>query len=88
MAFLERWQAYTAKLDQVALAYADAVLEALPRPVVLLIAVIAVLGAIMFGRQMARGMNPKAPPSFEGIPLIGGILKFAKVQTVGAACPC
>ena len=80
MAFLERWQAWAAQLDQVALACAHRVLEDLPKPVTFLIAVFAVFGAIIFGRQMARGMNPKAPPTFEGIPLIGGILKFAKVR--------
>jgi len=86
--FIERWQAYSALLDQVALAYAQGVLDTLPKPVVFLIAVIAVFGAILFGRQMARGMNPKAPPTFEGIPLIGGILKFAKVRKPSLAHLC
>ena len=86
--FLARWQAYAAQLDQVALAYAHRVLDALPKPVVFVIAVIAVFGAIIFGRQMARGMNPKAPPTFEGIPLIGGILKFAKVRKPTLARSC
>ena len=82
--FLERWQAFTTQLDQMALAYANGVLDALPKPVVFLIAVCAVLGAILFGRQLARGMHPKAPPIFEGIPLIGGLLKFAKVKQPSA----
>ena len=86
--FFERWQGYAAQLDQMALAYAQRVLDDLPKPVVFLIAVIAVVGAILFGRQMARGMNPKAPPTFEGIPLIGGILKFAKVRKPPLAPLC
>ena len=77
---LAKWRTFTKQLDQIALAYTDAFLDALPKPVVALIAAFAILGAILFGRQMARGMNPKAPPTFEGIPLIGGILKFAKVR--------
>ncbi len=83
---LARWRAFSKQLDQTALAYTDAVLDALPKPVVVLIAVFAILGAILFGRQLARGMNPKAPPTFEGIPLIGGIIKFAKVRKRKETC--
>lgn len=50
------------------------------KPLVALVAISAILGMLVFTRFLVQSIANKAPPVFEGVPFIGGILKFAKVS--------
>ena len=67
------------RLDQTAAGWANGVIGSLPQPLLALVAAAAIFGMYLFGRMVVQGLTT-APPTFEGIPLIGGILKFAKVR--------
>lgn len=54
-------------------------LQALPIAVVVLMATALVLLAAVLARILTNTFHGKAPPVDEGIPFIGGLIKFSKV---------
>jgi sterol 14alpha-demethylase len=74
-----KYETWARSLDQRVLGGIDAAVSDMPRPLVLLVAIASLLGMLIFTRYLVRLTAKRAPPTFEGIPFIGGILKFAKV---------
>lgn len=79
------YEAWARSLDQRVLGGLDAAFANMPKPLVALVAIASLLGVLVFTRYLVRCIANKAPPVFEGVPFIGGILKFAKVGAVIAA---
>ena len=75
-----KYETWARSLDQRVFGGIDAAVSDMPRPLVLLVAIASVLGMLIFTRYLVRLTAKRAPPTFEGIPFIGGILKFAKVS--------
>ena len=74
-----KYETWARSLDQRVFGGIDAAVSDMPRPLVLLVAIASLLGMLIFTRYLVRLIAKRAPPTFEGIPFIGGILKFAKV---------
>lgn len=55
-------------------------LRALPLPILYVGATAIFLLAIAALRVISKSLPSKAPPVFEGLPFIGGIMKFASVS--------
>ena len=66
-------------------------LQALPLPLQLAVGVVVLLLTLLVGRVLSNALPGKAPPVDEGIPFVGGLIKFSKVRGLGrwvqAACP-
>lgn len=60
-------------------------LQALPLPALLAVATGVVLLAAVVMRVLSNNFPGKAPPVEEGIPFIGGLIKFSKVSCPPAA---
>lgn len=67
------------RLDGSVANYLHGLVDQLPAPMLYGLVGLALVGLLIFGRLLANSFATKAPPIFEGIPFIGGILKFAKV---------
>lgn len=76
---IQRFQEAAARLDEVVFSNMNATFESLPKPVVTLIAVLSVVIALAFSQRIVRGLRRNSAPVFEGIPFIGGLIKFARV---------
>lgn len=76
---IQRFQDAAAQLDVVVFGHLNTTFSALPKPIVGLIALVSVLAAIILSQRIVRGLSTRAAPVFEGIPLIGGMIKFARV---------
>ena len=57
-----------------------ATLSALPLPQLIAVSVVVVLLAAIVARVLSNTFNGKAPPIDEGIPFVGGLIKFSKVS--------
>lgn len=68
------------RLDNNVAGYAHGVFDNLSPPMLYSLVAVALVSVLIFGRLMVQKFAAKAPPVFEGVPFIGGILKFAKVQ--------
>jgi hypothetical protein len=74
------YETWARSLDQRVFGGMDAAFSDMPRPLVVLVAIASLLGMLVFTRFLVRLTAKKAPPTFEGLPFIGGILKFAKAR--------
>lgn len=72
------YTAWARGIDQAVFGSIEATIAGLPRPLAALLALAAILGMLAFGRLVLRGLASKAPPVFEGVPFIGGLIKFAQ----------
>ncbi len=70
------------RLDNAVAGAVHGLIDQLPPPMLYGLIGVALMGILGFGRLMLQGFATKAPPIFEGVPFIGGILKFAKVRIV------
>lgn len=52
----------------------------MPTPYMVLAACVVVSATLILGRLLANALPGKQPPILEGIPYIGGLLKFVKVS--------
>ena len=68
------------RLDNNVAGYTHGVIDGISPPMLYSLVAVALVGVLIFGRLMMQNFAGKAPPVFEGVPFIGGILKFAKVQ--------
>lgn len=71
---------FGSSIDQAVFGTSDDFFARLPKPLVALVALASILGLLAFSRMVVQMTATKAPPVFEGVPFIGGILKFVKVQ--------
>ena len=66
-------------------------LQALPLPLQLAVGAVVLLLTLLVGRVLSNALPGKAPPVDEGIPFVGGLIKFSKVRGLGrwvqASCP-
>ena len=76
---VERLQVAAKQLDAVVFGHLNAIFGSLPVPVVTLIAMISLVIAIALSQRIVRGLRRNSAPVFEGIPFIGGLIKFARV---------
>lgn len=51
------------------------------------VAICAMLGVLVLGVLICRSLPSKAPPVFEGVPLVGGIIKFLKARLANGLHP-
>jgi hypothetical protein len=61
------------------------VLQHLPLPALLAAAAVVVGLSLVILRILTNTFNGKAPPVDEGIPFVGGLIKFSKVRSRPAA---
>ena len=57
-------------------------------PSLLLMAAAGLLVAIIIHRLLQNSFRGQTPPIFEGIPFIGGLLKFVQVRPLGGGRMC
>lgn len=76
---LQRFHQAAAEIDMAVLGPLNAAFETLPKPLAILAAIITTLFAIAVSQRITRSLRRNSAPVFEGIPFIGGIIKFAKV---------
>lgn len=74
------YTAWASSIDQAIFGGLNDFVGSLPKPLVVLVALASVFGLLVFSRLVVQMTATKAPPVFEGVPFIGGILKFAKVR--------
>jgi hypothetical protein len=82
------YETWARSVDQRVFGGMDAAFSDMPRPLVALVAIASLLGMLVFTRYLVRLTAKQAPPTFEGLPFIGGILKFAKVGLLPLPCFC
>ena len=52
-----------------------------PSPAVVGLAMLAVAAALLITRVLSNAFPGRKPPIVEGVPFVGGLLKFAKVRS-------